>query len=255
MAGGWRLSPNDDGQPMLWVRALDTADAHVLPGTEGARRPFWSPDSRSIGFFMNSELKRIEARGGAPQTITYLLAGTNGHLGIGWNDPVLEHGLALAAPRQRSGRGRARWRRRRRRNRPATAIRSSCPERGSSCSSSADRTPCAACIWARSDRRRDAAGGVRHAGGIRRAGWLLFVRQGTLWAQRFDLGRRTISGEPTAVADSVAFEPIDGTGAFSTSDAGVLAYRAGRSDDDTAVVVRSVRQSARHARIVLNRSG
>ena len=37
-----------------------------------------------------------------------------------------------------------------------------------------------------------------------------------------------MSGEPTAVADSVAFEPIDGTGAFSTSDAGVLTYRAGR---------------------------
>ncbi len=39
---------------------------------------------------------------------------------------------------------------------------------------------------------------------------------------------RTISGEPIAVADSVAFEPIDGTGAFSTSDAGVMAYRVGR---------------------------
>jgi dipeptidyl aminopeptidase/acylaminoacyl peptidase len=37
-----------------------------------------------------------------------------------------------------------------------------------------------------------------------------------------------VSGEPTAVAESVAFEPIDGTGAFSTSDAGVLTYRAGR---------------------------
>ena len=59
-------------------------------------------------------------------------------------------------------------------------------------------------------------------------GRLLFVRQGTLWAQHVDLGQRTMSGEPTAVADSVAFEPIDGTGAFSTSDAGVLAYRAGR---------------------------
>jgi len=59
-------------------------------------------------------------------------------------------------------------------------------------------------------------------------GWLLFVRQGTLWAQHVDLGRRTVKGEPTAVADSVAVEPIDGIGAFSTSDAGVLTYRAGR---------------------------
>ena len=58
--------------------------------------------------------------------------------------------------------------------------------------------------------------------------WLLFVRQGTLWAQHVDLERRMMRGEPTAVADSVAVEPIDGIGAFSTSDAGVLSYRAGR---------------------------
>jgi Tol biopolymer transport system component len=58
--------------------------------------------------------------------------------------------------------------------------------------------------------------------------WLLFIRQGTLWAQRVDLEGRTPRGEPVAVADAVAYEPIDGTGAFSTSDAGVIAYRASR---------------------------
>jgi Tol biopolymer transport system component len=59
-------------------------------------------------------------------------------------------------------------------------------------------------------------------------GWLLFVRQGTLLAQPFDLARRTLGGEPITVADSVAFEPITGAGAVSTSDAGVMAYRDGR---------------------------
>ena len=59
-------------------------------------------------------------------------------------------------------------------------------------------------------------------------GWLLFVRQGTLLAQPFDLARRTLGGEPITVADSIAFEPITGAGAFSTSDAGVMAYRDGR---------------------------
>jgi hypothetical protein len=47
-----------------------------------------------------------------------------------------------------------------------------------------------------------------------------------LLAQSFDLARRTLSGEPITVADSVAVEPITGSGAFSTSDAGVLTYRA-----------------------------
>jgi Tol biopolymer transport system component len=59
-------------------------------------------------------------------------------------------------------------------------------------------------------------------------GWLLFVRQGTLLAQRFDVSRQMLGGEPITVADSVAFDPITGTGGFSTSDAGMVAYRDGR---------------------------
>jgi dipeptidyl aminopeptidase/acylaminoacyl peptidase len=55
----------------------------------------------------------------------------------------------------------------------------------------------------------------------------LFVRQGALLAQRFDLARRALSGEPMTVADSVAFEPVVGAAGFSASDAGVIAYRAG----------------------------
>jgi dipeptidyl aminopeptidase/acylaminoacyl peptidase len=60
------------------------------------------------------------------------------------------------------------------------------------------------------------------------SGWLLFVRQGTLLAQRFDLSRGMVGGDPITVADSVAFDPITGGGAFSTSETGVIAYRPGR---------------------------
>ena len=59
-------------------------------------------------------------------------------------------------------------------------------------------------------------------------GWLLFVRQGTLLGQRFDVSRQLPSGEPITVADSVAFDPITGAAAFSISDASVIAYRAAR---------------------------
>ena len=40
-----------DGASRLWLRSLATTTAQPLAGTEGARYPFWSPDSRSIGFF------------------------------------------------------------------------------------------------------------------------------------------------------------------------------------------------------------
>ncbi len=54
------------GKVQLWVRPLDSYDAAALPGTEGAILPFWSPDSRNIGFFADKKLKRVEASGGTP---------------------------------------------------------------------------------------------------------------------------------------------------------------------------------------------
>ncbi len=61
-----------DGRTRLWVRDLDTLASRPLPGTENATDPFWSPDSRFLGFPTGNELERIDISGGAPQTICYL---------------------------------------------------------------------------------------------------------------------------------------------------------------------------------------
>src|ERR1041385_766972 len=53
----------------LWLRPLGAASAQPLAGTEGADYPFWSPDSRFIGFFANGKLKKIDAAGGPAQTL------------------------------------------------------------------------------------------------------------------------------------------------------------------------------------------
>ena len=53
----------------LWVRPLDSVTAQPLVGTEGADYPFWSPDGRSLGFFADGKLKRIDVTGGAEQTL------------------------------------------------------------------------------------------------------------------------------------------------------------------------------------------
>jgi serine/threonine protein kinase len=50
----------------LWVRSFGAADPRPLPGTEGARNPFWSPDSQSIGFFAGNQVKTVQASGGSP---------------------------------------------------------------------------------------------------------------------------------------------------------------------------------------------
>jgi serine/threonine protein kinase len=58
------------GKPMLWVRSMDRLVPRQLAGTEDAQDPFWSPDSGSIAFFANGELKKIPAAGGVVQVIT-----------------------------------------------------------------------------------------------------------------------------------------------------------------------------------------
>ena len=78
------------GKVLLWVRPLDGLAPQVLQGTDDAAYPFWSPDSRSIGFFAQGKLKRIDVAGGAPQTLC------NAGLGRGgtWN----RDGVILFAP-------------------------------------------------------------------------------------------------------------------------------------------------------------
>ena len=216
-----------EGYSMLWVRDLGSSSARVLTGTEGARRPFWSPDSRSIGYFANSELKRIDAAGGSARTIAYALGGTTAGVGTGRNYSLLRCRRARAAQGQ--------CRRRQRDIRDGTCrgfdrtSPSSLPAGRPSVPvlSRAVRTPCAVSTWVRSTRpTRHACWRPIHRAPMCLLGWLLFVRDGVLLAQSFDLARRTLSGEPITVADSVAVEPITGSGAFSTSDAGVLTYRA-----------------------------
>ena len=62
---GHKLVFNATGaQSGLWIHDLNTLEWRKLAGTEGATSPFWSPDSRYLGFAVRNELKKIEAAGG-----------------------------------------------------------------------------------------------------------------------------------------------------------------------------------------------
>jgi Tol biopolymer transport system component len=54
---------------MLAMRSLDALESVVLGETEDAWAPFWSPDSRYIGFFVGSQLKKVAIAGGRPEVI------------------------------------------------------------------------------------------------------------------------------------------------------------------------------------------
>jgi hypothetical protein len=84
-----------DGPQRLWLRPLAKASAQPIAGTEGADYPFWSPDSRSIGFFAAGKLKRIDLAGGSPQT----LANAPVPRGGTWNsDGIIVFGASVTDP-------------------------------------------------------------------------------------------------------------------------------------------------------------
>ncbi len=58
-----------NGKSQLFLRALDQFDAKLIPGTEGAYSPFFSPDGRSLAFFSENKLKRVSVQGGEPVTL------------------------------------------------------------------------------------------------------------------------------------------------------------------------------------------
>ena len=62
----------------LWLRPFAAAAATELPGTEGASYPFWSADSRFVGFFADGKLKRMAVAGGNPVIVCEASAGRGG---------------------------------------------------------------------------------------------------------------------------------------------------------------------------------
>ena len=67
-----------DGRRKLWLRRFDAVDSRPIDGSEEGMYPFWAPDSRTIGFFAHSKLKRIAETGGVPQDICDMTFGPRG---------------------------------------------------------------------------------------------------------------------------------------------------------------------------------
>lgn len=72
-----------DGSTAIWVRPMDSLDARVVPGTENAIFPFWSPDSRSLGFFADGKLKTVDLDGNSAQVLADAPFGRGGAWGAG----------------------------------------------------------------------------------------------------------------------------------------------------------------------------
>ena len=83
---------------MLATRLLEESESHILPGTENAGEPFFSPDGQWIGFYANGNLQKISIRGGAPVVLTT----APGYRGATWgNGGFIIAALNVSAPLSR----------------------------------------------------------------------------------------------------------------------------------------------------------
>jgi serine/threonine protein kinase len=96
------VATNEEGVNMLWVRSFGSPTSRELPGTEGASAPFWSPDGRSIGFFRDLGMHRVDLTDGAVRRIAGSLAA-----GATWNadDRVLFSASAWSGTHEVSASG------------------------------------------------------------------------------------------------------------------------------------------------------
>ena len=219
-----------DGTSRLWLRPLDVSAAQPLLGTEGATRPFWSPDSRSVGFFSAGKLMRADIGGGLPQTLVSAINPAG--LGGSWSPG----GLILFASsstnrilRVPASGGEAvtvtnaDWRR------AGVYTYPQFLPGGRRFLFTAWGGGAVSAVYLGSldspEIKRVTA--ADSAGLYAPPGWLLFVRQGQLVARRFDLSRGELAGDPITLADQVSVDSFVPVPPFSVSASGSVAYRRG----------------------------
>jgi serine/threonine protein kinase/Tol biopolymer transport system component len=217
-----------EGQPRLWLRSLDSAVPRPLSGTENAMFPFWSPDNRSIGFFADYKLKRIDTVSGAVETLAPAHAGRGGS----WN----ADGVIVYAP----GASAAIFRIPATGGEPVAVTRFKPGQQwshrfprfladGQHFTFYAQGSPETKGLYA---GRIDGSEPVRLSDDIDDtygnevylpSGHLLFLRQRALYAQTFDARRLTLIGSPVPVAAAPSDrQPIL---ALAGSSTGLIAYR------------------------------
>ncbi len=231
------VGTDTQGKNQIWLRALEGLEARPLAGTDGvttAVRPFWSPDSHFLAYFNDGKLMKIPVDGGPPQKIcdTTITGGdgTWSQHGVilfdgGPNDPIQRVDAAGGVPRveQAGAKG-------------EHAYQVAWPQ----------FLPDGKHFLMITFGGAEADNGVQLAeldkkelervvGGLSRVEFappasILFVREKTLVAQRFDTSNGRILGEPVPVAEGLGVSSV-GLADFSASRNGVLVYRAGQADE------------------------
>ncbi len=230
------VASDSTGRSMLWVRPLDSRVAQALGGTEGATYPFWSADSRFIAFLAQNKLKKIGVAGGEVVTLCDASFGSSG----AWNrddvilftpngnSPLYRVSASGGTPTQVTTLETA-----------SGDVQHSFPfflpdgrhflyfVVGSQASRTVPRGVYVGALDSKAPGKLIEPGGsnAKYANGH-----LIFLRNGALLAQPFDVDRLELGGTPVSLVDHVqttGTSASDVAGAFTVSETGVLAYQTG----------------------------
>jgi serine/threonine protein kinase/Tol biopolymer transport system component len=222
---------DEAGIRQIWVRPLDGLAFQRLAGTEGASYPFWAGDGREIGFFAGGKLKKLDETGGS---VVVLCDAINGRGGT-WNrDGVIVFSSASArslftvsalggAPKPLGQEG----------TRTSTAEANPrfphfLPDGRRFLYFRLTRDAATVGVYLAA---LDAPDGTRVAAGMTEGayaqGRIFFQRDGTLMAQALEVDRVRAVGDAIPVASTLLAGANEGSYAFSISENGTLAYRAG----------------------------
>jgi serine/threonine protein kinase len=224
-----------DGKTALWIRSMNSLDARALPGTDSAIFPFWSPDSRSLGFSADGQLKTIDLNGDSVQVVCAVQIGRGG----GWGpDGVIIFSPGPSTPLMRVNAGGG----------TPTPLTKIDPAQHTSHrwpvflpdgkhflylaihhdpSKSANN----ALYYASLDGRENRPLFHSQSNAIYASGYLLFARGDQLMAQPFDPANGTLSGEPRSVAKGVMSDVTTWHLDASATADGLLAFGSGGSGD------------------------
>ncbi|MDQ6699944.1 MAG: serine/threonine-protein kinase, partial [Acidobacteriota bacterium] len=227
-----------DGKTMLWIRPLNELTARVLPGSEEARFPFWSPDSRHLAFFAKGRLMRVDPSGGTVQKVCDAPGSRSGTWGP--NEKILFNPIPLGTLHAVDASGGSPV--------PVTALDKSFEDvqhvwpsflpDGRHFLFSAFGSRHAGMLYVGSLDSKKAKFLFKSSGRAHyRSGRLYFVNGG-LKSQPFDPKRLELTGEPTTVVES-----LESGAGFDIAQTGTLVYRiAGPSARELVWLDRSGKQ-------------
>jgi eukaryotic-like serine/threonine-protein kinase len=211
------------GRSLLYVRELDRPDATPLAGTDGVTQPFWAPDSGRLGFFADGALKTIAIAGGAAQRLATAAVPRGG----AWSrDDVIIFVPDPPSPPQRVSASGG----------PTTRLPvgdgpnfrffpAFLPDGRHYLFLGVGPNRQGSAIGVGSIDSPDSRDLVpSRASALYAPGHLVFRRETTLVAQRFDAARLELSGSPSPIAENAGFNAITYQGLFSASETGSLAY-------------------------------